>query len=112
MLVVNVAASAATPTPTTKASSGSTISLDTTINLQSWVRIQAILQYFSPRFATGFPCNQFGGQEPGAEDQIRDVVFNKYQVKFQMFGKVDIIGKNQHPVWKHLTGNTNNSTLL
>merc|ERR1712142_1039761 len=66
-------------------------------------RLHDILGYNNKLAILGFPCNQFGGQEPGAKDQIRDVAFNKYQVKFQMFGKVDVIGQNQHPVWKHLT---------
>ena len=51
-----------------------------------------------------FPCNQFGGQEPGQAEEIRDVAFNQYGVKFPVFQKVDVHGSNSSPVWRYLTG--------
>lgn len=48
-----------------------------------------------------FPCNQFGGQEPGDADEIRAFV-DKYGVTFPMFQKVDINGPNTFPLYKHL----------
>ena len=48
-----------------------------------------------------FPCNQFGGQESGSEEEIRAFA-DGYGVTFPMFAKVDVNGFNQHPVWKHL----------
>lgn len=49
----------------------------------------------------GFPCNQFGGQEPGNESNICTFVSSK-NVKFDMFSKVDVNGDNAHPLWKYL----------
>ena len=51
-----------------------------------------------------FPCNQFGGQEPGDSDEIRDVAFNTYGVEFPVFQKCDVYGPKAHGVWKFLTG--------
>lgn len=48
-----------------------------------------------------FPCNQFGGQEPGSPEEIRKFVDN-FGVKFQMFEKIDVNGKNTHPVFEYL----------
>jgi len=48
-----------------------------------------------------FPCNQFGNQESGTPEQIRKFVDN-YGVKFQMFEKIDVNGKNAHPVFEYL----------
>lgn len=48
-----------------------------------------------------FPCNQFGNQEPGTPQQIRQFV-DKYGVKFQMFEKIDVNGPNTHPLYKFL----------
>jgi glutathione peroxidase len=48
-----------------------------------------------------FPCNQFGNQEPGSAEQIRKFV-EKYGVEFQMFEKIDVNGKNAHPVFVYL----------
>jgi glutathione peroxidase len=50
----------------------------------------------------GFPCNQFGGQEPGDESSIAEGCVMNYGVTFQMFSKVDVNGKNAHPLFKYL----------
>ena len=55
----------------------------------------------------GFPCNQFGGQEPGSEIQILEFCEATYGVKFDMFSKVDVNGENAHPLYKYLTGEQN-----
>jgi glutathione peroxidase len=52
----------------------------------------------------GFPCNQFGAQEPGSEAEIGDFCEKNYGVSFPMFAKVDVNGDNAHPLWKHLKG--------
>jgi len=49
----------------------------------------------------GFPCNQFGGQEPGTEQEIKEFVA-KYNVEFDMFSKIDVNGNNAHPLFKFL----------
>ena len=50
----------------------------------------------------GFPCNQFGGQEPGSEEQIAQFCTSKYDVTFPLFAKVDVNGANAAPLYRHL----------
>ncbi|MFJ8528992.1 glutathione peroxidase [Bacillus sp. NPDC094106] len=51
----------------------------------------------------GFPCNQFGGQEPGTEDEITSFCELNYGVSFPMFAKVDVKGKEAHPLYTYMT---------
>ena len=51
----------------------------------------------------GFPSNQFGGQDPGANDQIESFCQLNYGVSFPMMAKVDVNGAQAHPLWKWLT---------
>merc|ERR1712080_38255 len=67
-------------------------------------KLHDILGYNKKFNILAFPCNQFGGQEPGAADEIRDVAFNTYKVDFTLMDKVDVFGPGAHPVWKHLVG--------
>ncbi|MFT4095846.1 MAG: glutathione peroxidase [Rhodoblastus sp.] len=50
----------------------------------------------------GFPCNQFGGQEPGDAEEIKKFCALKYDVSFPMFAKVDVNGSNTHPLFDYL----------
>lgn len=50
----------------------------------------------------GFPCNQFGKQEPGESGEIASFCQKNYGVKFQMFEKIDVNGKNAHPLYVYL----------
>ena len=50
----------------------------------------------------GFPCDQFGGQEPGTEDEIAAFCERNYGVSFPMFAKVDVYGDNAHPLFAWL----------
>lgn len=50
----------------------------------------------------GFPCNQFGGQEPGSEEQIMDFCRINYGVTFPMFAKIEVNGANTHLLYMHL----------
>jgi len=50
----------------------------------------------------GFPCNQFGGQEPGDAEQIGDFCEKNYHVKFSMFGKIDVNGPHADPLYQFL----------
>lgn len=50
----------------------------------------------------GFPCNQFGGQEPGDEKQISEGCLINYGVSFPMFAKVDVNGPNEHELFTFL----------
>lgn len=50
----------------------------------------------------GFPCNQFGRQEPGNESEIRDFCADEYDVTFPLFAKIDVNGANAHPLYRYL----------
>lgn len=50
----------------------------------------------------GFPCNQFGNQEPGDEKSIAEGCLINYGVSFPMFSKIDVNGENAHPIFKYL----------
>ncbi len=50
----------------------------------------------------GFPCNQFGNQEPGTADEIQEFCQLNYGVSFPMFAKIEVNGKNTHPIFKYL----------
>jgi glutathione peroxidase len=51
----------------------------------------------------GFPCNQFGAQEPGSEPEIRQFCTTRYGVTFPMFAKIEVNGSNRHPIYEFLT---------
>jgi len=51
----------------------------------------------------GFPCNQFGRQEPGGEDEIKAFCEINYKIGFPLFAKVEVNGANAHPLFKYLT---------
>jgi glutathione peroxidase len=50
----------------------------------------------------GFPCNQFGNQEPGTEKEISEGCLINYGVSFPMFSKIEVNGINAHPIYKFL----------
>ncbi len=50
----------------------------------------------------GFPCNQFGAQEPGSADEIATFCGTRYDVTFPLFAKIDVNGANAHPLFEHL----------
>ncbi len=50
----------------------------------------------------GFPCNQFGGQDPGSHEQIATFCQKNYGVDFPMMAKVEVNGPNAHPLWQWL----------
>jgi len=52
----------------------------------------------------GFPCNQFGSQEPGSNEEIATFCSTTYDVTFPMFAKVDVNGANADPLFSHLKG--------
>ena len=53
----------------------------------------------------GFPCNQFGKQEPGVGEEIQEFCQINYGVTFPIFDKVDVNGINTHPIFKYLKSN-------
>ena len=68
--------------------------------------LEALHRELSPRgFAVlGFPCNQFGAQEPGDAKQIAEFCETRYEVTFPMFAKIDVNGPGAHPLYVHLKG--------
>ncbi|MGV3466996.1 MAG: glutathione peroxidase [Heyndrickxia sp.] len=50
----------------------------------------------------GFPCNQFGSQDPGTNEEISEFCTLNYQVSFPMFEKIDVNGENAHPIYQYL----------
>jgi glutathione peroxidase len=53
-----------------------------------------------------FPCNQFGGQEPGTNKEIKEFCSINYGVTFKLFDKIDVNGTNRSPLYERLTNNT------
>ncbi|MBD1849189.1 glutathione peroxidase [Leptolyngbya sp. FACHB-711] len=51
----------------------------------------------------GFPCNQFGAQEPGSANEIQSFCETRYGVSFPLFEKIDVNGSNAHPLYQYLT---------
>ncbi|HEY5960045.1 MAG TPA: glutathione peroxidase [Polyangiaceae bacterium] len=50
----------------------------------------------------GFPCNQFGAQEPGSPEEIQSFCSTKFDVSFPLFAKIDVNGENAHPLYRWL----------
>lgn len=66
--------------------------------------LEKLHQALAPRgfSVLGFPCNQFGGQEPGDAAQIEQFCASNYAITFPMFAKIDVNGSNAHPLFEHL----------
>jgi len=66
--------------------------------------LEAVYQQFKDKGVEvlGFPCNQFGAQEPGTADEIGAFCERNYGVSFPLFDKVDVNGNNAHPLFRHL----------
>ncbi|HEY5226786.1 MAG TPA: glutathione peroxidase [Methylovirgula sp.] len=66
--------------------------------------LEALYRKYEPKgFAVlGFPCNQFGAQEPGDADEIAQFCSLTYEVTFPMFDKIDVNGNGAHPLYKFL----------
>ncbi|MCC1496034.1 glutathione peroxidase [Alcanivorax sp. 1008] len=66
--------------------------------------LQAVFEKYRERGfeVLGFPCNQFGHQEPGDEAQISEFCELNFGVDFPLFGKIDVNGDDAHPLYRHL----------
>ena len=66
--------------------------------------LEALYRKYKRRGLTvlGFPCDQFGHQEPGDEDAIKAFCSLTYDVTFPMFAKIDVNGPGTHPLYRHL----------
>jgi len=60
-----------------------------------------------------FPCNDFGGQEPGTNDEIKTFCSSNYNVTFKLFDKIKVLGEDKSPLYERLTNNsiTDNSEI-
>ena len=69
-----------------------------------YIGLQALYTKYKDRglVILGFPCNQFGSQEPGSESEIKTFCSMKYGVTFPMFAKIDVNGENAHPLYQFL----------
>jgi glutathione peroxidase len=66
--------------------------------------LEELYKKYEPKGLTvlGFPCNQFGGQEPGSAEQIQSFCEKNYGVTFPMFAKIDVNGEGAHPLYRYL----------
>jgi glutathione peroxidase len=66
--------------------------------------LEKLYQKYKDRGLTvvGFPCNQFGAQEPGSDSEIQSFCKMNYGVTFPVFAKIDVNGSNAHPLYQHL----------
>ena len=67
--------------------------------------LQRLYDQFAGRglVVAGFPCNQFGAQEPGTSEEISEFCSANYGVTFPMFAKIDVNGPGRHPLYAELT---------
>jgi glutathione peroxidase len=70
-----------------------------------YTALEKLHEQFATRgFAVvGFPCNQFGGQEPGTAEEIAEFCSTSYGVTFPMFEKIEVNGPGRHPIYVQLT---------
>lgn len=68
--------------------------------------LEALQQKYKDKKFTvlGFPCNQFGGQEPGTNEEIKQFCSSTYGVSFPLFDKIDVNGAKRHPLYVALAG--------
>ena len=73
---------------------------------KQYKELQALHEKFKDQgfSVVGFPCNDFGAQEPGTNEEIKIFCTEKYKVSFPMFDKLHVKGEEQHPLYTALTG--------
>lgn len=71
---------------------------------KQYAGLEALYQKYKDKgfVILGFPCNQFGAQEPGSEADIKQFCSTKYNVSFPMFSKIKVNGKEAHPLYQYL----------
>jgi glutathione peroxidase len=70
-----------------------------------YTALQALYQRYSKDglVVLGFPANNFGGQEPGSNEEIAEFCDTGYSVSFPLFAKISVVGEDQHPLYAELT---------
>lgn len=61
-----------------------------------------ILTFYKGLHILAFPCNQFGGQEPHSEHDIKNFACNHYHAAYPLFSKIEVNGANTHPLYQYL----------
>ena len=74
-------------------------------NTRQYTQLQEMYEKYKDKgfVVLGFPCNQFGSQEPGTEADIKEFCTSKYAVTFPMFSKVEVNGDDATPIYQYLT---------
>lgn len=72
--------------------------------------LQAVYERFKDKgfYVLGFPANNFMGQEPGSDKEIKEFCTLRYNVTFPMFSKISVTGSDQHPLYRFLTNKKTN----
>lgn len=75
-------------------------------NTKQYTELQALHKEFEKEGLAilGFPSNDFGGQEPGTNEEIKEFCSSKYKVSFPLYDKVVVKGENKHPLYQQLSG--------
>jgi len=75
-------------------------------NTPQYAALEALYKKYEPQgfVILGFPCNDFGSQEPGSNEEIKTFCSTKYQVTFPLLDKIHVKGPDQAPLYKALTG--------
>ena len=75
-------------------------------NTKQYTGLEALYQKFKDKglVIVGFPCNDFGGQEPGTNDEIKTFCSTTYPITFPLMDKLHVKGADQHPLYKELAG--------
>jgi glutathione peroxidase len=73
---------------------------------KQYTGLEALYQKYKDQgfVVLGFPCNQFGGQEPGTNEEIKEFCSSKFSVTFPLFDKLEVNGANRHPLYVALAG--------
>ena len=73
---------------------------------KQYTGLEAIYQKYKVKgfVVLGFPCNQFGGQEPGSNEEIKTFCSSKFNVTFPLFDKIEVNGDKRHPLYVALAG--------
>jgi glutathione peroxidase len=74
-------------------------------NTPQYATLEALQKKYEPKGFTvvGFPCNQFGGQEPGTAEEIQEFCSTTYGVTFPLMEKIEVNGPGRHPIYQALT---------
>ena len=80
---------------------------------KQYTALEALYQEFKGKgfVVLGFPCNQFGGQEPGTAAEIKEFCTANYKVTFPMFSKIEVNGENRAPLYKWLIEKTDHKDI-